>query len=154
MNLPSGGMKLSSPGFSDHRFSRTHGWKEGRAIVRWMPECLAWDVPPGAVSERRISGTPEILAVNSMEPVARAEMGRPEGEDITCSDSKMSTYSSLEVWRTFGRRHGIDGWFVGAADGLSADDREVGPPMDGAELVESECVCGRGGGLALVHQLD
>lgn len=62
-----------------------------------MPECLACDVPPGAVNERRMSGTPEILAVKSIDPVARAEIGRPDGEDITCSDSRMSTYSSFEV---------------------------------------------------------
>lgn len=80
MNLPSGGMKLTSPGFSDQRLSRTQGWKEGRDMVRWMPEAFCCEEPPGAVKDRMISGTPEILAVKRIEPLARAEMGFPDGE--------------------------------------------------------------------------
>jgi hypothetical protein len=41
-----------------------------------------------------------------MLPFARAESGRPEGAMVTESVSTMSTYSSLEVWRTFARRQG------------------------------------------------
>ena len=60
-------------------------------MVREMPECFAVDVPPGAERERMISGTPEILEVKRMEPVARAEMGRPEGAEMMERHSRMST---------------------------------------------------------------
>jgi hypothetical protein len=59
---------------------------------------LVW--PPGALRDKRRSGTPEILAVNTMEPYASAEIAFPDGAIVTERDSIMSTYNSLEVWRT------------------------------------------------------
>lgn len=38
-----------------------------------------------------ISGTPEILDVKRIEPLARAEMGLPDGAEIMESDSRIST---------------------------------------------------------------
>lgn len=101
-----------------------------------------------------MSGVPEILAVKRIEPVARAEIGRPEGDEMMCRDSRMSTYSSLEVWRTFGRRQGIEGWLENVVVGLRAEDREDGPPRTGPELESSVGVCGEDGRHTLVYQLD
>jgi hypothetical protein len=65
--------------------------------------------PPGVVNDNSKSGTPEILAVNAIVPDTNAESNRPEGAIVTLSDSMISTYSSLDVWRTPGRLHGIAG---------------------------------------------
>ncbi len=63
---------------------------------------------------RRRSGTPEILDVNVIDPLAKAAKGLPDGARVTESVSTMSTYSSLLVCRTLARRHGIAGpLFVG-----------------------------------------
>lgn len=56
---------------------------------------------------RRRSGTPDTFAVNAIVPWANAANGRPEGENVTCSVSIISTYSSLLVCLTLFRRHGI-----------------------------------------------
>ena len=66
-------------------------------------------LPPDAERVSSRSGTPEILDVNAMDPFAKAAKGLPDGARVTNSDSTMSTYSSLLVWRTFARRHGIAG---------------------------------------------
>jgi len=60
-------------------------------MVLAIPLCFATEVPPGADRERIISGTPEILAVKRMLPLARAEIGRPEGAWIMERVSRMST---------------------------------------------------------------
>lgn len=60
-------------------------------MVRAIPLDFCRDDPPGAESVNKISGMPEIFAVNTIEPVALAEIGRPEGEYITDSDSTIST---------------------------------------------------------------
>jgi len=99
---PSGGTKLSSPGCSRQRANLTQGWKQGRSIA-----CTTPVLPPGAVSVSNKSGTPVILAVKATVPLAIADNGLPDGAYITESLSTMSTYSSLEVCRTFARRHGI-----------------------------------------------
>jgi hypothetical protein len=91
MNFPSGGTKLISPGCSFHRLNRTQGWKTGSCIVLLIPADLLLLVPPEAVRIRSKSGTPEILAVNKMEPLARADISRPEGVKIMERDSMMST---------------------------------------------------------------
>lgn len=72
-------------------------------------------MPPGALSWRIRSGTPETLAVKAMVPNARAERGRPDGASVTERVSTMSTYNSLLVWRTLARRQGTGLLFV--ADG-------------------------------------
>ena len=59
--------------------------------MRAIPEDFWEDVPPGAESERSISGMPEIFAVNWMLPLARADIGRPDGAKMTDSDSTIST---------------------------------------------------------------
>ena len=61
------------------------------------------------MSVRRRSGTPETFAVQAIVPDANAERSRPDGAIVTESVSMISTYISLEVWRTPGRRHGIAG---------------------------------------------
>lgn len=91
MNRPSGGTNEISPACSFQRARRTQGWKTGSCIVRVIPKVLAVLVPPGAESVSKRSGTPEIFAVNAMEPCERAEMGRPEGAKMTDRDSTMST---------------------------------------------------------------
>ncbi len=106
MNLPSGGTKLNSPGLSFHLASLTHGWKTGSSMAFSMPS-----LPPDAERVSSKSGTPEILDVNAMDPFAKAARGLPEGARVTNRVSTMSTYSSLLVWRTFARRHGIAGPF-------------------------------------------
>lgn len=111
-NFPSGGTKLSSPGLSFHRASRTQGWKTGSSKTR----CIAC-LPPGTVRLRTRSGTPEILEVKAIEPLANAARGRPDGASVTERVSTMSTYSSLLVCRTLARRQGIAGPLVA---GLSA----------------------------------
>jgi hypothetical protein len=65
--------------------------------------------PPGALNVSSRSGIPDIFAVNAIEPDETAEMGLPEGARVTEIFSRISTYSSFEVWRTFGRLHGIAG---------------------------------------------
>lgn len=65
--------------------------------------------PDGEESVRSRSGTPDILAVNAIVPFANAAIGRPEGANVTDNVSMMSTYNSLDVWRTFALRHGSAG---------------------------------------------
>lgn len=103
-NFPSGGTKLSSPGFSFQRANLTQGWKTGNSMAFSKPS-----LPPEAESVKSRSGTPEIFDVNAMEPLAKAANGRPDGASVTESFSTMSTYSSLLVWRTLARRQGIAG---------------------------------------------
>lgn len=67
--------------------------------------------PPEADSVRSKSGTPEVFEVNAIDPLAIAARGRPEGARVTCSVSRISTYSSLLVCRTLARRQGIAGPF-------------------------------------------
>lgn len=47
-----------------------------------------------------------------MVPFANAAKGRPEGANVTDKVSTKSTYSSLEVCRTFALRHGKAGVFA------------------------------------------
>lgn len=47
--------------------------------------------------------------MNAMVPDTNADSSRPEGAIVTERDSMMSTYSSLEVCRTPGRRQGMAG---------------------------------------------
>lgn len=86
INLPSGGTKLSSPGLLLQCDNLTHGWKTGNSIVLSIL-CL----PDGEQSDKRTSGTPETLAVNAIDPVAKAERGRPDGAIITDRVSTIST---------------------------------------------------------------
>lgn len=105
-------------------------------MVRVIPLDFWAEEPPGADTDRRISGMPEILAVKTIEPFARAEIGRPDGAQTTERDSTMSTYSSLEVWRTFDLRQGIEVWLAkaGAGPGRRDEDREDEDPNAGEEL--------------------
>lgn len=103
-NLPSGGTKLNSPGLSRHLANRTHGWNTGNSKALSIP-----GLPPGAESVRSSSGTPDILEVKPILPLAKAARGRPDGAIVTQRVSRISTYSSLLVCRTFARRHGIAG---------------------------------------------
>lgn len=133
MNLPSGGMNESSPGFSFHRANRTHGWNTGNCIVLEIPEDFAELVPPGAVSTSMRSGTPEIFEVNAIDPFARADSNRPDGANMTRKDSRISTYSSFDVCRTFGLRHGIAGPAAAVEFAFSVAAR-LFEPTAGAEL--------------------
>ena len=56
-----------------------------------------------------MSGTPEIFAVNAIVPETNADKSLPDGAIVTDNVSIISTYSSLEVCRTPGRRHGMAG---------------------------------------------
>jgi hypothetical protein len=69
-------------------------------------------LPDGVERFSRRSGTPDIFEVNAMVPFAKAAKGRPEGARVTDSVSTKSTYSSLEVCRTFALRHGRAGVFA------------------------------------------
>lgn len=111
INRPSGGTKLSSPGLSRHRASRTQGWNTGSSIF-WL---IALWPPPGVVRHSKRSGTPEILAVKAIVPDTSADKIRPDGAIVTDNVSIMSTYSSFDVWRTPGRRHGMAGPEAAAA---------------------------------------
>lgn len=82
-NLPSGGTKLRSPGRSLHLLSLTQGWNAGREIV--------FAIPPGQDNWRMRSGIPLTFAVKAILPLAMAERGRPEGEDVMERVSRMST---------------------------------------------------------------
>jgi hypothetical protein len=73
---------------------------------------LIFCLPDGVERFKRRSGTPEILDVKAMVPFAKAAKGRPEGANVTERVSTKSTYSSLEVWRTFALRHGKEGVFA------------------------------------------
>lgn len=75
--------------------------------------------PDGLVNDSVISGSPDTFAVNAIVPFAKAARGLPEGARVTVNVSTTSAYSSLEVCRTLGRRHGkavefanTDGAFV------------------------------------------
>ena len=87
-------------------------------------------MPDGVERFNNRSGTPDILAVNAMVPLANAAKGLPDGAKVTVSVSTRSTYSSLEVCRTFARRHGRAGVFAGEipeeeiADMLELDEAE------------------------------
>ena len=70
MNFPSGGTNESSPGRSFHLARRTQGWNTGICIVLDIPEDLSLLVPPGADKVSDSSGTPDILAVNNIEPLS------------------------------------------------------------------------------------
>jgi hypothetical protein len=69
-------------------------------------------LPDGVERLSRRSGTPEIFEVKAMVPFAKAAKGRPEGAMVTWSVSTKSTYSSLDVCRTFALRHGRAGVFA------------------------------------------
>jgi hypothetical protein len=86
MNLPSGGTKLNSPGFSFHLANRTQGWNTGSSRAFSMPS-----LPPEAERVSSKSGTPEIFDVNAIDPLAKADNGRPDGAKVTESVSTMST---------------------------------------------------------------
>lgn len=75
-------------------------------------------LPEGEDSDKRTSGTPETLAVNAIDPVAKAERGRPDGAIITDKVSTISTYSSLDVCLTFARRQGSAGVDVGPREDI------------------------------------
>lgn len=79
-------MKLNSPGLSFHRPNLTQGWNTGNCSLSRIAVG-----PPGAVSERVRSGTPDILAVKSMLPEEMAERIRPDGAIVTFRDSMIST---------------------------------------------------------------
>jgi hypothetical protein len=68
--------------------------------------------PEGVERFRRRSGTPDILEVKAIVPFAKAPRGRPDGASVTVRVSTISTYSSLEVCRTFALRHGRAGVFA------------------------------------------
>lgn len=84
-------MKDSSPGCSLHRASLTHGWKTGHCKVRETLDSFLLLDPPGALSLSRRSGTPDIFAVNAIDPDDIAEMGLPDGARMTETFSRMST---------------------------------------------------------------
>jgi hypothetical protein len=69
-------------------------------------------LPDGVERFSKRSGTPDIFEVKAMVPFAKAAKGRPEGAIVTDSVSTKSTYSSLEVCRTFALRHGSAGVFA------------------------------------------
>ena len=74
-------------------------------------------------------------------PLASAEMTLPDGASITERDSTMSTYNSLEVWRTPGLRHGMAGpSAAGCVLGVGARDcfRVFDGPRAGEELLYSK----------------
>lgn len=50
--------------------------------------------------------------MKAIDPFAKAANGLPEGARVTERVSTISTYSSLLVWRTLPRRHGIAGPLV------------------------------------------
>ena len=102
-----------------------------------IPEVLALLVPPGAVNTKSKSGTPDILAVNAIEPCDRADMGRPEGAKITDRFSMISTYNSLEVCRTLDLRHGIAGPTGGEAVPRRLEEKLLDGPRAGEALQES-----------------
>ena len=108
-NFPSGGTKLRSPGRSFHLANLTHGWKTGNSIVLSRP-----NFPPAVERVRSTSGTPDILELQTMEPLAKADNGLPDGAKMTDSCSTMSMYNSLLVWRTFAFRQGIAGPSLGS----------------------------------------
>ena len=66
-------------------------------------------LPDGVERFSRRSGTPDIFEVNATVPFAKAAKGLPEGAMVTESVSTKSTYSSLDVCRTFALRHGRAG---------------------------------------------
>jgi hypothetical protein len=105
-----------------------------------------FEIPPGQPSCKRRSGIPETLDVKAMVPLASAERGRPLGAKVTESVSTISTYISLEVWRTFARRQGTgEGAFatVGPRRGEGLEDSEKGVAdcaRDGAELCSCQIV--------------
>jgi hypothetical protein len=69
-------------------------------------------LPDGVERFNSRSGTPDIFDVKAIVPFAKAARGRPEGAKVTESVSTKSTYSSLEVCRTFALRHGKAGVFA------------------------------------------
>lgn len=83
-------------------------------------------LPDGLVRFTVMSGTPDTLAVNAIVPFAKAASGLPEGARVTDKVSTTSAYISLEVCRTFARRHGsavpLVGFIVGVfEEELSCD---------------------------------
>lgn len=103
--------------------------------MRVIPEELAEEVPPGAESVNIRSGTPEILAVNAIDPLDRADSALPEGAKMTSRASTMSTYSSFEVCLTLDFRHGMAGPAFRDDEALSVDAKEFWPPREGDELL-------------------
>ena len=106
------------------------------------------NLPPEAESVRSRSGTPEILDVNAMEPLANAAKGLPEGASVTASLSTMSTYSSLLVWRTLARRQGIAGPVVaGLRENCCLRPPEgwrAGEALENSQLPSPGVVCWQG----------
>ena len=105
---PSGGTKLIAPS-PFYLLSRTHGWNTTRSMIdrNWSP-LLPMPAPFPPVERFKFkSGTPLTLEVKAMLPFANAARGRPDGANVTDSDSTISTYSSLLVCRTLFLRHGI-----------------------------------------------
>lgn len=131
MNRPSGGIKLSSPGRSLHRASLTQGWNTGSSILRLIP-CG----PAGVVNVNKRSGTPDTLELNAIVPIALAESIRPDGAMVTDRFSIISTYSSLDVWRTPGLRHGIAGPEAALAGDLPGNDA---PSVGEDVLIKAAC---------------
>ncbi len=84
-------------------------------------------LPDGVDRFNNRSGTPDIFEVNAMVPFANAARGRPEGARVTVKVSTMSTYSSLEVCRTFALRQGRAGVLAANA-----------PDEDIADILEFE----------------
>ena len=73
--------------------------------------------------------------MNAIVPDTNADSNRPEGAIVTDRDSITSTYSSLDVCRTPGRRQGIAGpWFALAV----ANDclRGLVDPMVGVDALD------------------
>ena len=101
-----------------------------------MPADFALLVPPGADKNKSKSGTPEIFAVKAIEPCARADMGRPDGANMTDRCSIISTYSSFEVCRTLDLRQGIAGPIAGVGVGRRLDAKLLEAPRAGEELAE------------------
>jgi hypothetical protein len=73
---------------------------------------LMFCLPDGVDRFSKRSGTPDIFEVKAMVPFANAAKGRPEGARVTDNVSTKSTYSSLDVCRTFALRHGKAGVFA------------------------------------------
>jgi hypothetical protein len=116
-------MKLNSPGISLHLANLTQGWNTGSSIT-----LLTFCLPDGVERFNSRSGTPEILDVHAIVPFANAANGLPDGARVTNSVSITSTYSSLDVCRTFALLQGSAGVFAAV------------PVEDIAAIVEFEVV--------------
>jgi hypothetical protein len=91
---------------------------------------LRFCFPEGVERFNNRSGTPDILEVKAIVPLAKAARGRPDGARVTVRVSTRSTYISLEVWRTLALRQGNEVVLAASApeeeiaDMLEWDDAE------------------------------